>query len=306
MPPPARQLRDRRAKPRSAPGVFSAEASLPWHAALQRHWPEYLIEAVLIAVFVALTGTAMALLGAAASPLHVADPLRRRALIGLVMGLSTALLVYSPWGRRSGAHMNPAVTLAFYRLRKVGRSDLLFYLLAQFAGAIAGILLARAALGTLLTAAPVSWAVTVPAAGGAAVAFAAELALAAAWMLTLLYTANHPQLQRWTGVFAGALIAVFFTFESALAGFGMNPARSFASALASGTWTAQWLYLLAPVLGMLLAVEAYRALSGRQDVLCAKLAHNVRGRCIFACQHPDQARANALEALDRDMFAHSV
>jgi hypothetical protein len=61
----------------------------------------------------------------------------------------------------------------------------------------------------------------------------------------------------------------------------------------------QWLNLLPPLLGMQLAVEAYRVFTGRTQVLCAKLAHNTHGRCIFRCHHPYQARAQAMQALRR-------
>jgi aquaporin Z len=301
MQPPARVLRDRRAKPRLAPGVFASETALGWNAALRQHWPEYLIEALLIAVLIAVSVGATALFARPDNPLHVADAFARRALTGLSIGLTATVLIYSPWGRRSGAHMNPAITLAFFRLGKVGRWDLVFYVVAQFAGALAGVLLARAILGPALANAPLSWAATMPGHGGALIAFAAEFAIAALLMLALLLTGSQPSLHRGTGLFAGLLMATFFTLESPLSGFGMNPARTLASAVPSELWNGAWLYFAAPVLGMQLAVDAYRALTGRPTVLCAKLAHNVEGRCIFECQHPDQARANAIESLKRDM-----
>jgi hypothetical protein len=79
----------------------------------------------------------------------------------------------------------------------------------------------------------------------------------------------------------------------------MNPARLLAVDLANGLADAGWLNLLPPLLGMQLAVDAYRVLTRRQQVLCAKLAHNLEGRCIFRCQHPDQVRALARDALRR-------
>ena len=72
-----------------------------------------------------------------ASPIRqmLPDPLRRRALIGVAMGLTAASIIYSPWGRQSGAHFNPSVTLTFLRLGKITPRDALFYVMAQFAGA---------------------------------------------------------------------------------------------------------------------------------------------------------------------------
>ena len=82
-----------------------------------------------------------------------------------------------------------------------------------------------------------------------------------------------------------------------------NPASTVVISLADGRWDGAALGLLAPVLGMLLAVDAYRLLTGREQIACAKLAHNLDGRCIFRCQHPDQARVLALKQMDRQLRA---
>lgn len=106
----------------------------------------------------------------------IADPFLRRLLIGLAMGLTAVGIIYSPWGQRSGAHLNPSVTLTFFRLGKVEPSDALFYMLAQFAGGMTGVLLAARVLGGPLADPSVQYAATVPGPGGAGVAFVAEAA----------------------------------------------------------------------------------------------------------------------------------
>jgi aquaporin Z len=73
-------------------------------------------------------------------PQAIADPDIRRALIGLAMGLTAISIIYSPWGQRSGAHINPSVTLTFLRLGKVAPWDALFFILAQFIGGTLGVL----------------------------------------------------------------------------------------------------------------------------------------------------------------------
>ena len=91
-----------------------------------------------------------ALLEHPASPIHhaIASPLARRALMGIAMGLTAVGIIYSPWGQQSGAHLNPAVTLAFLRLGKIAPWDAAFYALAQFAGGLAGVALAAITFGT--------------------------------------------------------------------------------------------------------------------------------------------------------------
>jgi len=98
----------------------------------------------------------------------------------------------------------------------------------------------------------------------------------------VLAASNTPRLAPLTGVFAGALVATFITVEAPISGMSMNPARSFASALPADLWTAFWVYLTAPLLGMLLAAELRLRLSGR-PVICAKLHHDNPARCIFRC-----------------------
>jgi aquaporin Z len=86
-------------------------------------------------------------------------------------------------------------------------------------------------------------------------------------------------------LFGGALVFLYIAFEAPLSGMSINPARTVASALPSGIWTAAWIYFVAPIGGMFLAVELYRALSKGTQVACAKWNHDMRHRCIF-CGHP--------------------
>ena len=95
------------------------------------------------------------------------------------MGLTAVALIYSPWGKRSGAHMNPAVTLTFLRLGKIARWDAAFYVCAQFAGGLLGVLLSAAVLRDAFTAPPVRYVATLPGTLGAVGAFAAEFVISA-------------------------------------------------------------------------------------------------------------------------------
>ena len=106
----------------------------------------------------------------------ISNELVRRALMGLAMGSTAAAIIYSPWGQRSGAHMNPAVTLTFFRLGKVARPDFVGYITAQFIGAIVGIAAAAVALGGLVSDPSVNYVTTLPGPTGDAVAFVAEAA----------------------------------------------------------------------------------------------------------------------------------
>jgi aquaporin Z len=216
----------------------------------------------------------------------VADPTVRRMMMGAAMGLTAAALVYSPWGMRSGAHLNPSVTLTFLRLGKVRRADALFYALAQFAGATLGVTLMAGLLGAALGHPAVHHVTTAPGPRGPVWAFAAELAISAGLMSVVLLVSNTPRLARATGWFAGTVVATWITLEAPISGMSMNPARTLGSAIGAQSWTSWWIYFTAPPLGMLLASEAYLRLRGRSRVRCAKLVHSDRHRCIFCGFEP--------------------
>jgi aquaporin Z len=264
-------------------------------AALRRHWPEYLIEAFLLGAFMVSALAFTVLLEHPASPLRQAlgDATLRRALMGLAMGATAVTLVYSPWGQRSGAHFNPAFTFTFFRLGKIAPADALGYGVAQFAGGVLGVLAIGALLGTLVADRAVNHAVTVPGMAGAAPAFAAELAISFATMLTVLVVSNQPKLARYTGLCVGALVATWITIEAPLSGMSMNPARSFGSAAGAGVFDALWIYFTAPPLGMLLAAESYVRARGVRAVHCAKLHHQNPHRCIFRCGYHAAAAQEA-------------
>ena len=259
---------------------------------MARHWPEYAMEAVELGSFMVSACCVTTFLFHPASPAVAAipDAMVRRVLTGVAMGLTGIAIVYSPFGKRSGAHFNPSVTLTFLRLERIAPADALCYVLAQFAGAIAGVLLAAALLGERLADAAVRYAVTVPGPAGPRVAFLAELAISFGLMTIVLLVSNTPRLARFTGLFAGLLVATYISLEAPLSGMSMNPARSFGSAFSARSWTALWVYFTAPPLGMLLAAETYLRLGSSRGVFCAKLHHDNPSRCIF-CAYREGRRA---------------
>lgn len=277
--------------------------------ALGTHWPEYLMEAAGLGLFMLSAGLCATLLEHPASPVRHALPsdLLRRALMGAAMGLTAVALIRSPWGRRSGAHINPAVTLTFLRLGKIRPVDAAFYIAFQCLGGLAGTLLVAAALGERFTAPPIAAIATVPIAtvpeaAGTAAAFAAETTMAFLLMTMVLVTTNRAGWERFTAAGAGLLVALFIAAAAPLSGMSINPARTLASAVPSGVWTAAWIYALAPPLGMLLAAEAYRRLPGRPAVRCAKLnhgpqSHGPQSRCIF-CGRPAAAPPQTAETAE--------
>jgi aquaporin Z len=267
----------------STAGIGRPHVAPAPQAASAWHWPEYAIEATLLGAFMLAACLGTVALFHPASPLTrlVPSPLLRRLLMGLAMGGTAVALNYSRWGKQSGAHYNPAVTLTFLRLGRIAPRDAGAYVVAQFVGAVAGVLLAMLMAGPLVAHASVRYAVTVPGVAGVGVAFAAEFVISSILMTVVLTLSSHPRLGSLTGLAAGLLVATFIAVEAPLSGMSMNPARTVGSAALARETTALWLYFAAPLLGMLAAAEVHLRRGGR--LFCAKLHHQNGTRCIH-CQ----------------------
>jgi aquaporin Z len=270
-----------------AAALDEARAGTKGPAAAAVVWREAAIEAGALATFIVAAVAITAVIEHPASPVRqlLIDSLVRRTVTGLAMGMMAAAIIYSPWGRRSGAHLNPAVTLSFARLGKVASRDAALYIAGHFVGGVAGIGAAVLVAPSIASQPAVNFVATLPGSAGGGAAFAGELAISFGMMLTVLTVSNRPPLERYTGVCAACLIAVYIVIESPLSGMSMNPARSFGPALAAGSLRSLWIYFLAPPVGMLLAAELYVRRHGKAAVRCAKL-HHPHGPCHFNCAHP--------------------
>jgi aquaporin Z len=250
-----------------------------------RHWPEYALEALGLALFMVSAGLFGTLLEYPGSPVHrlLSDPTARRTLMGALMGLTAVALIYSPIGRRSGAHFNPCVTLTFLRLGRIGRRDAVFYMAAQFIGGIAGSGAVWILLGGIFRQPPVAAVATCPG-GSLLAAFLAEVAIAFGVMITCLVVGATPRISRFTGIVAGTLVALCIVLTAPVSGTSLNPARTLGSAVVANLWTGWWLYFTAPPLGMLLAGELFHRSGRGKARFCPRLSPHGRFACIF-CSH---------------------
>jgi len=252
---------------------------------MRSHWREYGAEALALGIFMIAATGATVLLEHPASSLRAAlpDAMTRRLLMGVAMGVTAAAIIYSPLGGRSGAHMNPAVTLAFLWLGRIGRRDAAGYVGAQALGGVAGTALAAAAFAPLAAAPEVNYVRTLPGPGGAGPAVAGELLISFLTLSILLAVSARPRTMRLTGLVAGLVVMANITFEAPLSGMSMNPARSFGPALIAADFSFFWIYLVVPPVGMWLAAAVHDRLvrAGAFTRACAKLNHSTRIRCIF-------------------------
>jgi aquaporin Z len=190
----------------------------------------------------------------------ISSDIIRRILTGIAMGVTAIGIISSPWGRRSGAHINPSVTLTMLLLKNIKSIDVVFYILFQTIGGTAGVLLIVLLLPDYMAHASVQYVVTVPGKAGVAGALAGECIISFIMMFVTLVTSNIKKIKHLTGYVTGFLIVNFVTFEAPYSGFSMNPARTIASAVPSGIWNAWPLYMLVPPLSMLGAAIFYNIL----------------------------------------------
>jgi aquaporin Z len=182
--------------------------------AIKKHWREYLMEAWGLGTFMVSACAFAVILGHPDSFLFVTNAALRGILGGIAMGLTAIAIFLSPWGMRSGAHINPSVTLTFWRLGKIKSWDAAFYISAQFAGACGGVLLSWLVLGGLLADGAVNFVVTLPGNAGVGAAFAAEVIISFLMMTTVLVCSNSSRAARFTPFLAGILVALFISFEA--------------------------------------------------------------------------------------------
>ena len=226
-------------------------------AAFRKNWKHYLQEALGLAIFMISACFFSAMLFSEKSSLFLPNAMMRNVLMGIAMGATALFIFYSPFTAPSGSQINPAVTLTFLRLDKMCKYDAMFFALFQIIGGTVAVFIMQLLMARILTDPPVNSAVTVPGKTGMWWALIVELIIAFITMSMVLITSNDDRLKKYTRLFAGCLVCTWVIVAGPISGFGMNPARSLASALPANIWTAFWIYMIIPFVGMLIAAEFY-------------------------------------------------
>jgi aquaporin Z len=235
--------------------------------------------------FCEYAGTALLLLGGLSavfldfgpgSPVatHVASASVRRLMTGVLFAGTGSLVAVSPLGRISGAHLNPAVTLAFWTQRKVHPHDLAGYVVAQLLGALSAAALLYAAWGHTARALQVG--ATQPGDGFTALdAAALEAGMTASLVLLIFFFTSSTRTTRWTPMGTWILVATLVWVAAPYTGTSLNPARSLGPAVVDTLTAHLWVYVVGPLAGALLAVGVFAGFRNTRT-LTAKLFHDPR------------------------------
>ena len=174
--------------------------------------------------------------------------------VALTFGLIITVMVAAV-GHISGAHFNPAVTLAFALTRHFPIREVLAYVGAQLLGAVAGALTLQTLFGSVA-----NLGATLPA-GSALQALGLEISLSAVLMFVIIAVATDTRAAGQLAALAiGATVALDALWGGPISGASMNPARSFGPALVAGIWRDQWVYWIGPIVGAALGAVIYQLL----------------------------------------------
>jgi len=240
--------------------AFSGKDGLvQMRASFKKNWIHYLQESLGLAIFMVSACFFGGMLEAKNASWHIAlpDASVRNLIMGAAMGFTALLIFYSPFTAPSGSHINPSVTIVFFRLGKMCKWDSFFYIIFQCCGGIFAVYIMALLMGDTLKNAPVNYLTTVPGKYGVWPAAVVEFIIAFLMIAMVLFTSADERWKKYTRIIAGCLVCAYVIIAGPISGFGMNPARSFASAVPAHIYTAFWIYMFIPFAGMLLAAELF-------------------------------------------------
>jgi aquaporin Z len=194
----------------------------------------------------------------------------RRALTGFLFGSTGMLITFSPVGKWSGSHINPAVTLSFWLKGKIKSHIAIGYVIAQLLGGITG---AFALLIWGNIGATVAYGATIPGKEGPWVAVLGESITTFCLIAGLFLFLGYKRIRPFTPVLFPFLYAVMVYFEAPISGTSTNPARSLGPSLVAGAWNGWWVYWIGPAIGTFLAVIIQTKWVRRLEIEVAKVYH---------------------------------
>ncbi|MDW7774475.1 MAG: MIP/aquaporin family protein [Desulfobulbaceae bacterium] len=223
----------------------------------------------------------------------------RLLLTGIMFAGGATLVIYSPVGRISGAHLNPAVSLAFFLQKKIGIKDTAVFMVVQCLGSMTAAFLVLFLWGN--HAKQIKMGMTLPGTGqNILFVFLVEIFITFLLIISLFFFLHRKSLTRYTGLALGILVASLVFLTANISGTSLNPARSLGPAIAAVNFSFLWIYLTAPFVGSILAVLTAAYISSFARPLCAKLNHQEEPCLYEACEFRNGSAAPHLHAIRPD------
>ncbi len=239
------------------------------------NWTEYFCEFIgtAIHVFAGLTGIFLV------SLMNTAE-LVKLFIVGSFFAVGLLAVIYSPIGKRSGGHLNPAVTTAFWLNDLMAGLDSLFYIISQFAGAVFAAWLAFIVFpwgdpASTLTLPAMDYPLLLP--------MVIEFVITFALIITIFSFVSSDNAGRFTGIAAAIYIVLITVLFAKISGASMNIARTFGTAAMLMRFDYILVYFTASVLGAFAAYFLFRSATKGVKPVCSKLCHKTEGPCLFKC-----------------------
>jgi glycerol uptake facilitator-like aquaporin len=199
-----------------------------------------------------------------ASDVYIASLRPALAVLATISAMVLAGLIVSPLGRRSGGHMNPAVTVAVWLMDVFPGGSVVPYVAAQLAGSVAGVGLARLVWGSSISTKAISYAALGPKLGiNGSTVYLGECGCMIALTVMVGFFLAYPTYHRWLPAAIALAVALVIFLLGPVTGGVVNPARQFGPAVLANQWTDLWIYLTAPIVGAVLGAGLHHLLYRR-------------------------------------------
>ncbi|MBF8456466.1 aquaporin [Kaistella sp. G5-32] len=197
----------------------------------------------------------------------ISNPKIRLLIMAIAMGTTALVIFLSPLTSPSGAFINPSVTIMRWRLGQLSLEKLIWYSVFQTIGGLVAVYLMKFLLGRILSDPPVNYVVTVPGKGISDLQAALMETSTAFVMIAMVLFVSDTKFSKTVPYLSAFLVGVYVYVAGPVSGFGMNPARTIASAFPANIYTDFWIYMLCPTIGMLAAAELYLVLKHQKPTV---------------------------------------
>ncbi|QOW09312.1 aquaporin family protein [Kaistella flava (ex Peng et al. 2021)] len=206
--------------------------------------------------------------------LDLPNPKIRLLVMAIAMATTALFIFLSPLTSPSGAFINPAVSIMRWRLGQLSLEKLIWYSVFQTIGGLLAVYIMKFLMGNVLSDPPVNYVATVPGKNISDISAALMETVTAFVMIAMVLFLSDSKFSKTVPYLSALLVGVYVYIAGPVSGFGMNPARTIASAVPANIYTSFWIYMLCPTIGMLAAAELYLQIKHKKPFVDLHLDDN--------------------------------